>query len=480
MFVAAKPLIQIVEELKRDVHPPLYYTLTALWIRVLGDSELAVRSLSLLLFIVSIALVYRLSASTSADSQAGLQAAWLFGLSYIPIAHATNARSYMLLCTLSILSTYYMISIAGKQQVRMATVLGYLLTAFLGLLSHYAFAYVLVAHFFVVLLHFRGRMLLFVALFALVCMLFLMLWGNIFLLQWNFGMSIGGAWMEKTNVRTVLQLFTIPFGTTSTRLGLASTVFYALATLFPFLLKCNERRSLPSTGLSNAVWLTQLASLTLIPILLSYFKPNFLPSRQGIVAIPFFCLVIVHYWRQRLSWKLLLALFIVLSIGRLSMYSWIALRSYDITGTDKWIAQQIVEMAEPGDIVVLSDLSWCPVGYYLRKLDAFEKYVVLPFPSDIPEHAGWRNLSYYNGDAEIQILSQRIVRTPYKGKQNVVVALGGGQLYRELQNYLEKHYALVEKRDIPGAVMGRHPTFAYQILKFAPRVEQEAEKSSSQ
>ena len=42
----------------RDIHPPLYYWLLHLWIRLTGSSEFAIRSLSVFAGLVTAALVW--------------------------------------------------------------------------------------------------------------------------------------------------------------------------------------------------------------------------------------------------------------------------------------------------------------------------------------------------------------------------------------------------------------------------------------
>jgi uncharacterized membrane protein len=44
--------------LKADVHPPLYYQFLYAWVRAIGNSERAVRSLSALFYLAAVLSVY--------------------------------------------------------------------------------------------------------------------------------------------------------------------------------------------------------------------------------------------------------------------------------------------------------------------------------------------------------------------------------------------------------------------------------------
>lgn len=91
-------------ELWRDVpfyepHPPVYYSLLKLWTFVFGDTELGLRSLSLIASLVTIFVVAvsgRLMKAGSTCAAAGLLGAALLAVNYANIREAQNARPYAL------------------------------------------------------------------------------------------------------------------------------------------------------------------------------------------------------------------------------------------------------------------------------------------------------------------------------------------------------------------------------------------------
>jgi hypothetical protein len=119
--LAARDLAAITRGAANDIHPPLYYYLLHFWMALFGKSELAVRSLSALLGTLVVLLVFALGCLLAA-----------------PVHHdaTSHRRDYScrtgllaaLFAALSPFQVYY------SQEVRM-----YILTAFLGAASVYAF-----------------------------------------------------------------------------------------------------------------------------------------------------------------------------------------------------------------------------------------------------------------------------------------------------------------------------------------------------
>jgi uncharacterized membrane protein len=113
--LAARSLNTITRSAANDIHPPLYYYLLHLWIKLFGSSELSVRSLSALLGTLVVLLTYAFSRATTAT---------LF-------ATDTGTRIAMLAALFSALSPF---EIYYSQETRM-----YMLSAFLGALSMHTF-----------------------------------------------------------------------------------------------------------------------------------------------------------------------------------------------------------------------------------------------------------------------------------------------------------------------------------------------------
>jgi uncharacterized membrane protein len=107
-WFAARSLSELWTEVPRyETHPPLYYTLLKLWSMVFGNSELGLRSLSLvasLLTVLSVAVAGRHLGRGRVWERAGLVAAALLAVNFAGIRDAQNVRPYALQTLLSTLA----------------------------------------------------------------------------------------------------------------------------------------------------------------------------------------------------------------------------------------------------------------------------------------------------------------------------------------------------------------------------------------
>ncbi|MBM3672187.1 MAG: hypothetical protein FJW86_08425 [Actinobacteria bacterium] len=93
--IAKLPLGDIVDQLRHDGHPPLYYFLLHFWIEAFGDGDVAVRALSGVLSVATLPLVW--FAGRRIAGRAGAWSALLIvGLSPYAFRYATEARMYAL------------------------------------------------------------------------------------------------------------------------------------------------------------------------------------------------------------------------------------------------------------------------------------------------------------------------------------------------------------------------------------------------
>ena len=132
----------------QDVHPPLYYFLLHLWIRLCGDSALAVRAFSALAGIATVPLIYLLGKRILSDD-VGLIAALLATLFPPYLYYSREARMYTLLTFLSLLSSYILLCITDrrcKKGKRAALWAVYLLTSLTAAYVHYFALLILAVH----------------------------------------------------------------------------------------------------------------------------------------------------------------------------------------------------------------------------------------------------------------------------------------------------------------------------------------------
>ena len=128
-FVTTMDLQELAVELpRRDPHPPFYYLLLDGWVRLFGTGEVAVRSLSALLGIASIPVLYAV-ATRLYDRSVGIIAALLFALSPFYIWYAQETRMYALATFLTLVSFYFLLSMGRSFSYQVAA--GYLIATIL-------------------------------------------------------------------------------------------------------------------------------------------------------------------------------------------------------------------------------------------------------------------------------------------------------------------------------------------------------------
>jgi len=148
--IAERPLPLIVEGAAGDIHPPGYYLVLHAWHGLFGQSEFALRSLSVAAGVALVALTSLLGRHCF-DETTGLVAAVLSALSPFAIYYSQEARMYALLGALSAASSTLAFRTLGQLSEEAPSERGlsriflpasYALVTAAGLYTHYAFLFV--------------------------------------------------------------------------------------------------------------------------------------------------------------------------------------------------------------------------------------------------------------------------------------------------------------------------------------------------
>jgi len=134
VWLSRMPPAQIILFTARDVHPPLYYLLLHVWMYCWGDSVVAVRSLSAVIGVATVAMGMRIAHQFGCwrtSAMAGL----LLAVFPIGVYYSQETRMYALLGLL-MLSALYAVLLWGRQQ-RQRYLLAYSLLMVAGLYTHY-------------------------------------------------------------------------------------------------------------------------------------------------------------------------------------------------------------------------------------------------------------------------------------------------------------------------------------------------------
>ncbi len=108
IWAARQSLAQVTDITAHDVHPPLYLWMLHVWMRLVGESEFAVRYLSLVSGMLTVALTY-VVARRLMGRRAALLAMLLIATARFHIWWSQEARMYIWATFFVLLSTYFMI-----------------------------------------------------------------------------------------------------------------------------------------------------------------------------------------------------------------------------------------------------------------------------------------------------------------------------------------------------------------------------------
>jgi uncharacterized membrane protein len=135
---------RLVAVLRTDTQAPLYYFLLNLWLHLFGTSETALRSLSLVVSVAAIPVLFVLGRRL-ASPDVGVVSALIGAVAPYQMAFGQYARPYALFLLLALLSTYAALRLTQGGN-RWPDLLGYAGTAVAGLYTHYLFVWTIVFH----------------------------------------------------------------------------------------------------------------------------------------------------------------------------------------------------------------------------------------------------------------------------------------------------------------------------------------------
>ena len=146
--LARRGFAEIAQRTAFDIHPPFYYWLLKIWVAIFGDNEIGLRSLSAVLGVGLVYLIWLLGKRLFSP-RVGLMAAFIAALSPLQVYYSQETRMYMLLAVLSSLTVLTTVVILESYLLdnthKLLSGLIYILTVTAGLYTHYAFPLILFA-----------------------------------------------------------------------------------------------------------------------------------------------------------------------------------------------------------------------------------------------------------------------------------------------------------------------------------------------
>jgi mannosyltransferase len=395
VYVSNQNFAGIITNLKIDTGPPLYYMLLALWIKIFGISEVAVRSLSSTLYMATLFSIYLLAKMLFENRRAGLLSSFLYMLSPLAFIHAQNARMYSLLTLLVTLSLFFFSRLYLVKHDSKRDYFFYILINILGTFTHYWFFFFLLSqvlgYIFLFLKYSPGK---FIIAILISTTPFLILWSPIVILQMSTNSTV---WMDRPGIEKLIASVLGFWGFRENEEK--ALVIYALF-LILLLFKVDGSRirlqdlSTIKEFLAQRKIVTLLILATaslLVPFVISQLKPIYVTHRGPIIALPPFVIFIGALLSRFGNRTILLAVSYLLLIY-FSLTA-IAMRSDPIKErySDKTTASYIIRNSVHKDILVFTSLSRASIDYYLQLEEQNKKFIEFSFPLEMASHLGWRN-----------------------------------------------------------------------------------------
>lgn len=361
---------------------PFYNILLALWIRVAGISETAVRFPSAVAGVLAIPLIYLLGRRL-AGSTTGLLAAGLLAISPYHVWYSQEAKMYAIVVLLALASSLALVEALETDRARWWLV--YVAATSLMFYNHVATVLVFAAQCLYVLASYRawrGRERGWLASVGLLTLPYLPI------ALWALKVISGQVptWQPHARFWDAMQIFAIKFAinrydmTTQIR---AALLYAGLAGLGLVVLALKRRRQR---------WWLLLALLTAVPVVglwLVSLRQSVFADRYAMVALPAYLILVAAAlaWliRSRLLWPLgLLALTFVL------IFAWEPLRDVNRTHSEQkedWRAAYlwIADRAEPGDVLLIDPgYMLTTYSYFVQRDPELAAQQPLPVPTITP------------------------------------------------------------------------------------------------
>ena len=366
----------IITRMSHDASPPLYNLLLHSWMYVFGETELSLRSLSVLFGIMLIIALYFIGKRIFSE-KVGLYAALIASVAPIHIMYSQQIRMYTLLSFVSLMSMYYLLRFI--QEKKTSFLLGYGIFTILSLYTHNYGIFLLPAQALLILLFVRQRQMILWWFFSVVCIgavyafwipsLFGQVsgvprtggWRDDYWNLYGFGGSLfmsvasfspGGPQLPYVPLNAMRWMPLLP---------VLIMLLLLIASLIPLF---NKKYDHLKTGIG---WLAVYCFIPLISAgIVSYLRSNiYLPGRTDQLVFPAFCLLAaVGIQQLRPVFLRYAAVTLIMVFSILTLYDYYRI---DLKQGNRMIAQTIKERLFPGDAILCTSLTRGFLEYYLRE-----------------------------------------------------------------------------------------------------------------
>ncbi len=444
--LATRPISTLLVYNARDVHVPLYFLTLHFWIQIFGTQVVAIRTLSLIFFILSLPVIY-IVAKESSNKNIAFLTLLLIMLSPFIMWFTMEARMYTLLILVTIINHFFFLRLynsdgrVGKTE--------YVISSIFGLYTHYFFIFFLASQAIFVIYEgiyikkARFGKLFFSLLFA--AFLFFLPWIAFVISQGKIANS--QPMLAKPTTFNIFQtLVNFIFGFQQYNIQTVLISLWPLLLVLFFVVFTQKRKI-------RILNIEYFLITTFVPVMLvfiiSYFRPIFLPRYLIFVTPTMFLMLawlIVNATKSLTSLvtMTLLAVMILFLIYQNSSSATPVKEDY------RNVVQNLNSTTSPRDLIAVSaPFTVYPVEYYYNG------------PARITTIPEWDRFNE-TGEGIPPYSEQNIGKQlkSYEGQYDrLFVVLSYDQGYQQdLVQYLDSHYQRIDKKNFP-------PTIEVRIYK---------------
>jgi 4-amino-4-deoxy-L-arabinose transferase-like glycosyltransferase len=376
VLIAKTGFAGIVDGLSRENNFPLYYFVLSVWMRLFGDSEIAVRSLSAIFYLGGCAAAFAVTRRLAGESRSGWYGALFYALSPLAIRQAQNIRMYALLGMLCGWSVWCWLRVIRDRDESRGAWICLVAVDLLGMLTHVWFAFVLVGQFAATVIFERRRVARFVLAVAAAAVPWALLWGIIFWGQLHNGAT---DWMPPLSPALVMIALAEFYG------PLGALVLFSMALFSAAIAGFGKYRR---AGPPLVIFVVSVAA----PLAISAVKPIYWPGRYLIIALPPLAAVLGSILSERNRPATAIAVLLLMGTqvtAHISKRNENPDASLPPGQSDRATAQFLLAHASAGDAVVFTSLTRAAADYYFHQAGAGRRFREFSFPADTATHLGW-------------------------------------------------------------------------------------------
>ena len=458
----------LMQALAHDNKPPLYYVAVRGWLWGLGESEAALRSLSALFGLFTVALCFAFGRDLL-GARGGLVAAMLAGLTPIAVHYSREGRNYAMLTFFVLLATWSLHRALALAADRRWWVL-HAAACLASVTTHYAGALVLLVGLVQVRLrrspaHWKAWAVSIGAVTVVFSPWLLVLRrqaeGVGSTLSWL--VPFWEAYPPPMAIPLSLRAF-LPGGAVPPFVGMPTLPALqpwlvlgglALAAVLAWPGRTDWLRAVttPTRGELLAYLLLPLA----VPFVLSFVKPVYMVGRSDVFVFPAFSLLLalaVQRFRSTAAQVVVAAA--LLAACAVGIVHYFANPQHAL---EREAFQALAREARDGDVVVCTDLTRPTAEYYLRRLAPDVRLEFLSYPLDLVDHPATIDRSAYlaragqlRRDAETVVGHAR--EASLQGRNVLILNVPSG-VTRPLRDELSREFVVVRHVSVPVYTLNR-------------------------